>query len=141
MTSGTEMLTRPQNYALLIARLCMASLFLWSGLEKMLDYRGAVGFAAHMGVPSAAQLMPGAIILEIGAALALVTGWYARTAAALLAVWMLILGPWFHQFWNAPPQLWQLMVDDFFHHFVMIGGMIYVVVFGPGDYALSRRRP
>ena len=31
-----------------------------------------------------------------------------------------------------------IVVDDLFHHFVMFGGMIYVVVFGPGSWRLGR---
>ena len=131
------MLTTRQNYGLLAARLCMASLFLWSGFEKIIDYRGAAGFAAHMGMPFAVQLMPLAIVLELVCGLMLLTGWNARIGAAVLAIWMLILGPWFHQFWHTPPQMWQLMIDDFFHHFVMIGGMIYVMVFGPGTMTIG----
>ena len=124
---------------LLFARLCMASLFLWSGLEKVFDLHGAAGFAASKGIPFALQLMPLAVVFEVGAALMLITGWRARTAAIALSVWMLVLGPWFHQFWNVPPEMWQMMIDDFFHHFVMIGGMIYVSVFGPGRWSLSPR--
>jgi putative oxidoreductase len=128
------------GYALLVARLCMASLFLWSGVEKALDLRGAAQFAASRGIPFALQLMPLAILLEIGCGLMLVTGWRVRWAALALAVWMVVLGPWFHRFWNAPPELWQMTIDDFFHHFVMIGGMIYVAVFGPGSMALGAGR-
>lgn len=124
---------------LLIARLCMASLFLWSGLEKLFDVEGAAGFATSKGVPFALQLMPLAIVFEITAALMLIIGWRTRIAAIALAVWMLVLGPWFHQFWNVPREMWQMMIDDFFHHFVMIGGMIYVAVFGPGRWSLSSR--
>ena len=125
------------DYALLLARLCMASLFLWAGIEKALDLHGAAGFAASRGVPFAVQLIPLAALLELGCGLMLVAGWGARSAAAILALWMLVLGPWFHAFWNAPPPLWQMMIDDFFHHFVMIGGMIYVMVFGPGRIAFT----
>jgi len=129
-----------QDYALLLARIFMASLFLWSGAEKLFDLHGAAGFAASRGVPFASALMPAAIALELLAGLALVLGWRVREAAIVLVVWMGVLGPWFHQFWNAPPQLWQMVIDDFFHHFVMIGGMIYVAVFGPGRIALRPTR-
>jgi putative oxidoreductase len=120
--------------ALFIARLCMASLFLWSGLEKALDLDGAAAFAASHDVPFARTLMPFAALFEIGCAALLISGWGARAAAIALGIWMLILGPWFHQFWNAPPAMWQVTIDDFFHHFVMIGGMIYLAVYGPGPF-------
>jgi putative oxidoreductase len=68
----------------------------------------------------------------------LITGWHARQAAAALAAWIIVLGPLFHRFWSAPPETWQFVIDDLFHHFVMFGGMIYVVVFGPGSWRLGR---
>jgi putative oxidoreductase len=81
--------------------------------------------------------MPLAALFEVATGVMLVTGWRAREAAAALAVWLIVLGPLFHQFWNAPAELWQQSVDTFFHHFVMFGGMIYVAVFGPGRWQLA----
>ncbi len=131
-------LSRHHDAVLFVARLCLASLFLWSGGQKMMNLHGAGMWAASVGVPFALQLMPFAALFEIAAGLMLVTGWRAREAAAALALWIIVLGPLFHQFWNAPPQMWQVMVDDFFHHIVMFGGMIYLAVFGPGGWSLGR---
>ena len=128
------------DYALLLARVFMASLFLFSGIEKVYDPGGAAAFAASGGIPFASVLMPFAIAFELAAGLALVLGWRVREAAIALTVWLGVLGPLFHQFWHAPPAIWQMMIDDFFHHFVMIGGMIYVAVFGPGRIALRPHR-
>lgn len=118
----------------------MAALFLFSGVEKTFDFHGATVFAASGGIPFAVMLMPFAIAVELIAGLALLLGWHVRAAAIVLAIWLGILGPLFHQFWHAPPQIWQMMVDDFFHHFVMLGGMIYVAVSGPGRIALHSSR-
>ena len=127
-----------QDAALVVARLCLASLFLFSGGEKLTSLSGAIQWAASNGVPAAGLSMPLAAVFEVATGLMLVTGWRAREAAAALAVWIIVLGPLFHQFWNAPPQLWQGSVDDFFHHIVMFGGMVYVAVFGPGRWRLAR---
>jgi len=129
-----------RDAALFLARLGLASLFLFSGTQKLTHLDGASQWAASAGVPFAVQLMPLAGLFEIGAGLMLVTGWRAREAAAALALWIIVLGPLFHQFWNAPPQLWQVTVDDFFHHLVMFGGMIYLAVFGPGGWRLPGRK-
>jgi putative oxidoreductase len=123
-----------QEAALLLARIGLASLFLFSGCQKLMHFQGAAEWAASQGVPFASLLMPLAGLSGV----MLITGWHARQAAAALAVWIIVLGPLFHRFWDAPPQLWQIMVDDLFHHFVMFGGMIYVVVFGPGSWRLGR---
>ncbi|MEA3003055.1 MAG: putative oxidoreductase [Sphingomonadales bacterium] len=133
-------LTPAQNAALFVARIGLASLFLFSGAEKLTSLQGAIGWAASHGVPLAPLVMPLAALFEIGAGLMLVTGWRAREAAAALAAWIFVLGPIFHQFWNAPPESWQVSIDDFFHHWVMFGGMVYVVIFGPGAWALARRK-
>ncbi len=132
--------TRLRNASLFLARLGLASLFIFSGLQKLTSLHGAAEWAASQGVPFAQQLMPMAAVFEIVAGLMLVTGWRARTAAGALAGWIIVLGPLFHQFWNAPPQLWQSSIDNFFHHLVMFGGMIYVAAFGPGGWTLATRK-
>jgi putative oxidoreductase len=129
-----------QDAALFVARLCLASLFLFSGAEKLTSMAGAVQWAASSGVPVARLAMPLAALFEVTMGLLLATGWRAREAAAALALWIIILGPLFHQFWRVPPQLWQESVDNFFHHLAMFGGMVYVAVFGPGMWRLGSRK-
>jgi putative oxidoreductase len=131
---------RAQNAALLVARLCLASLFLFSGAEKLISMSGAIAWAASSGVPVAQLAMPLAALFEITAGLLLATGWRAREAASALALWIIILGPLFHQFWKVPPQFWQESIDSFFHHLVMFGGMVYVAIFGPGGWRLANRK-
>ena len=129
-----------QNAALFVARLGLASLFLFSGMQKLTQLPGAIAWASSIGVPFASVAMPFAGLFEVVTGSMLVTGWRAREAAVALALWIIVLGPLFHQFWNAPPQIWQGMIDDFFHHLVMFGGMIYVAVFGPGGWRLPSRQ-
>jgi putative oxidoreductase len=128
-----------QDAALFVARLCLASLFLFSGGEKLTSLSGAIQWAGSHGVPFANLSMPLAALFEIATGLMLVTGWRAREAGVALAMWIVVLGPLFHQFWNVPPELWQESVDNFFHHLVMFGGMVYVAVFGPGRWRLANR--
>jgi putative oxidoreductase len=122
--------TTRDDRLLLAARIGMASLATFGGLQKIVMYSGAVAFAGQHGIPFAFYLMPFAIILELGCALLLVTSRHCRIAATILAVWTFVLGIWFHQFWSVPDAEWQMMIDSFFHHFVMTGGFIYVAVFG-----------
>ena len=92
-----------QNAALFVARLGMASLFLFSGMQKLASLEGAIQWAASMGVPVASLSMPLAGLFEVATGLMLITGWHAREAAAALAVWIIVLGPLFHQFWSVAP--------------------------------------
>jgi putative oxidoreductase len=122
--------SRYANLFLLVARVFMATLFVFAGLEKIAKYADVTSFAGSYGVPFAATLMPAAIILELGCAVMLLTRRYCRTAALILAAWTFVLNLVFHQFWKVPDNIWQLMVDNFFHSFVMVGGLMYVAVFG-----------
>lgn len=131
--------TRKVRLFLLGARCFMALLFVFSGMEKIVKYSDASAFAGSYGIPFASTLMPLAILLELGCAAMLLTVRYCRLAAAVLAVWTFLLNFAFHQFWKVPDNIWQLMVDNFFHSFVMVGGLMYVVVFGAGqNVAVSR---
>jgi putative oxidoreductase len=138
---GTSSLTGGSHTAawLLAARILMASLFIFSGLEKILIYQDAVQFASGGGVPFAPELMPLAILLELGCGAMLLLGWHARLAAMIFAAWVLVLGPSFHRFWAEPPATWQVVVDGFFHHLVMAGGFICLAVCGPGDLSLDAK--
>jgi putative oxidoreductase len=128
---------RTQDAVLFAARLGLASLFLFSGTQKLTNLHGAGEWAALQGVPFPQLAMLLAALFEVGAGLMLATGWRARTAASALAAYIIVLAPLFHQFWNAPPQLWQASIDNFFHHLVMFGGMTYLAVFGPGGWRLT----
>ena len=128
-----------QDLVLLLARVFMSSLFVFSGLEKLTDYDGVIAFAAFHHVPAARWLMPLAIAFELGAAGAILTGWQTRAAASALTLWILVLGVWFHPFWAVPPAMWQVSIDDFFHHFVMAGGFVLLAVIGPGRLSVSGR--
>jgi putative oxidoreductase len=112
----------------------MASLFFFAGVEKLVKFSDATAFASSFGVPWSSVLMPLAIVFELGCATALLTRRYCQVAALLLAGWTFGLNLVFHQFWKVPDGIWQFMVDNFFHSFVMVGGLLYVVMFGAGDH-------
>jgi putative oxidoreductase len=118
---------------LLFARLLMASLFVFAGFEKVFNYSDASAFAAAAGIPFASTLMPAAIVLELACAAMLLSRRYCRLAAVILAVWTFVLNLGFHQFWNVHDGTWQLIVDSFFHSLVMVGGLMYVVIFGADE--------
>ncbi|SRR6266478_2687724 len=138
MSTAVASRSTKSDLALLVARILMASLFVFSGSEKAFYYGGAVDWATAHGIPFAAFLMWAVIALELGASALLVSGWHAREGALALMAWLLWTGPWFHRFWETPPPMWQMMVDDFFHHLVMAGGFLYVAVCGPGSLVLRR---
>src|SRR3954467_1759597 len=89
-TTLTDKAEGSQDAALFVARLGLASLFLFSGTQKLLSLPGgqAAAYAASVGVPFPHLAMPLVCLFEIGAGLMLVTGWRAQSAATALALYI-----------------------------------------------------
>lgn len=125
-----------------LGRILLAAIFIQGGINKL----GAIGAtAANMashGVPLPDLLVYGAIVLELGGGLMLLTGFYARWAALALGLYTLVLALMFHAYWTMPLDQVRAQHGAFFEHIAMIGGMLYVVAFGAGplsvDAALGR---
>jgi putative oxidoreductase len=140
MNTGRANAGAHAGYWLLMARIAMASLFLFSGFEKILRYHDFIAFATSGGLPLASTVAPLVIAAELAGSGMLILGWHVRYAAIFFAIFCIILGPWFHQFWNASPEKWQESVDGFFHHFVMAGGFVFLAIYGPGVLSLDARK-
>ena len=70
-----------ENYALLVARILMALIFVVSGAFKIAGFADTVGYIASKGLPFPAVAAVAAIIVELGGGLMLIVGWKVRWAA------------------------------------------------------------
>jgi putative oxidoreductase len=129
-----------QNFVVLLGRLSMSPLFLWSGYNKVIGYSNALASMTKAGLPVAQVLLPLAILLEIGSALALIVGFKTRCAALALFVFTLITALFFHNFWAHPEaQVMRMQLIHFMKNMAICGGLLVLVGFGPGRYAIDRR--
>ena len=131
------------NFIALLARILLAFIFVRSGIGKLGAIDATVANITSHGIPSPNVLVWGAVALEIGGGLLLITGLFARCAALALALYTLALALIFHAYWLAPAAELRAQQTSFFSHLAIIGGMLCVVAFGPGGYsldALMRRR-
>src|SRR5712691_2825054 len=93
--SNTE--DSPMNsLAALAGRILLALIFLLSGIDKVVHYAPTLGYMTKAGLPFPQVLLIVSVIVEIGAALAIIAGWKARWAAALLVLWMIPVTLVFH---------------------------------------------
>jgi putative oxidoreductase len=65
----------------------------------------------------------------------LVLGWHARWAALVIFLYVIPVTLVFHPFWTDASQLW-----NFWKNVAIMGGMLYIMAYGPGPFSIDQRR-
>lgn len=78
------------KYGLMVLRVVVGAIFLYSGWTKFQDVPGMTGFFAGAGIPSAEFMVYLVAGIEMLGGLALILGIYTCIAAALLTIVMLV---------------------------------------------------
>lgn len=127
-----------KQYGPLVGRILLGLIFVISGVGKLTGFEGTVGYMQAYNVPMAQILAVATIIVELGGGIMLVIGWKARIAAAVLFLFVLIISPIFHGFWSVPAEQQQLQMFMFLKNLAIMGGMLYVMAYGPGQMAAEK---
>ena len=122
----------------LFGRCLLGLIFIVAGWGKIMGYAGTAGYMASKGMPLVSLLLPLTICLELGCGLMLVFGWHARLAAFILFLFIIPTTLIFHNFWAAPPAQVQNQMNNFLKNLAIMGGMLYVVVFGSGPLSATK---
>ena len=80
-----------------------------------------------------------AIVIEIGGAVLLITGWNARRAAWLLILFTAIATAMAHRFWEFDAAQYANQMNHFLKNVAIIGGLLYLAAFGPGALSADSR--
>lgn len=116
----------------LLGRILIALIFVMAGFNKITGFEGTVGYIASKGLPFPEMLAIGAIIVELGGGLMLIAGWYTRWAAAAIFIFTAMTAVLFHNFWAMPPEEAQNQMISFMKNISIMGGLLYVMVYGNG---------
>jgi putative oxidoreductase len=119
----------------LIGRIGIAAIFVLSGLSKLADPAGTIGYIQSAGLPLPQVGFAIALLVELVGGLALILGYRTRLVAAILAVFSIAAALAFH---NALGD--QMQFINFFKNVSMAGGLLNVVAFGGGRLSLDARR-
>ncbi|HEV7607818.1 MAG TPA: DoxX family protein [Steroidobacteraceae bacterium] len=109
-----------------IALLLLCSAYLQGGLVKLLDFQGALGEMHHFGLEPAAFFAGATIVLELGASLAIVLGFWRWLGALALAVFTLSATFIANRFWEMPQPERFMAMNGFFEHLGLVGGFVLV---------------
>ena len=117
----------------LIGRVMISAIFLFSGINKIFNYDGTVGWMEGYGIPGI-LLIP-AIIIEILFPLMVIVGYKTRIAAGGLLLFSLLTAFIFHlDFSN------QMQVIAFLKNVGLAGGMLFLVVHGAKNFSLEKKK-
>ncbi len=121
-----------KDMALLLGRLLMAAVFIWSGWNKLVHYDYMQGYMVSVGVPG--WSMPILILLELGGGLALALGLLTRPVAVTLAVFCVVSACIAHKNFAD--------LDQFIHflkNMGLTGGYLDFAVAGAGAWSLDHK--
>lgn len=114
-----------------LALLGLSAAYIQGGLNKLLDFGGAIAEAEHFGLPLPAATAAATILLELAgsAAVVLGTGRLRQAGAAALGLFTLAATLVALRFWELPPGQARFMAANaFFEHLGLVGGFLLVVL-------------
>jgi uncharacterized membrane protein YphA (DoxX/SURF4 family) len=109
-----------------LALLLLVAPYLQGGINKALDFSGAVAEMRHFGLEPAAPMALATIALELGASALVLTGQMRWLGAMLLALFTLAATLLANRFWSAPLADRFGLENSFFEHLGLVGGFLLV---------------
>jgi putative oxidoreductase len=129
------------DLGLLLARLMLSLVFIWSGADKALHWSEGLGEIVAAGLPQPALLLAATIATQLGGGLSVALGLLTRLGALALAGFTVIATLLFHAFWNVPDVVErQHQLITFLEHVAIVGGFTAVLFLGPGRFSLDAAR-
>lgn len=113
-------------------RLLLAAIFVLSGLSKVADPAGTIGYIQSVGLPLPQLGLAAAILVELVGGALLVVGYRTRAVAAALAVFSVVTAVFFHAALGDQNQF-----IHFFKNIAIAGGLLQVIAFGAGRLSLG----
>jgi putative oxidoreductase len=119
-------------YLVPLGRLLLSIVFIWVGIQQLRDPSGTLHYFEHVNVPAAAVAVWISVVIHIVGGVALLVGFKARWAAAVLAIFCIVTAFGVH-----------LVAGDagnmahFLKNLAMAGGYLYVVAYGAGTLSID----
>jgi len=124
-----------KTYTPTVGRLLLAAIFLVSGVGKLLNPGGTIGYISAVGLPLPELGYAIAVIVEIVGGLLLIAGYRTRIVAVALAVFTIAATIFFHSNFADQNQF-----IHFLKNVAIVGGLLQVAAFGAGRFSLDARK-
>lgn len=121
---------------ILLARILLMALFLVTGWQKLTNFSGTEAYMKSVGTPLPKAATIVSILIEFFVGIALVLGLFTRPFAMLYIVFVLATTIIGHHYWTMEGAARHENELMFFKNVSIMGGLLLLVVTGPGKYAL-----
>ncbi len=126
---------RLSSAGLLVSRVLLAGVFLFSGIEKVFAFGATMNFMAARGMHMAGMFLVLAILVELAGGASVLLGYFPRLGALILALYLLPVTLVFHRDLGNPDQ-----AAHFAKNVAIIGGLFAIVSVGGGEFAVGARK-
>ena len=121
-------------WVLLLSRVLMAAIFIHGGINKAMAPAVTMTTLTKYGLPMPGVAYAITLLVEIGAGIAFLLGWKARSAALVLAIWCVATALVAHYH---PDDRGQMI--HFMKNLCMAGGFLQVLAYGAGRFSVDRQ--
>lgn len=125
------------DFLMLAGRILFGWIFLASGWGKFGNIAGTTGYMTAMGLSPAAFWAWFSAFAEVAMGAGLILGLATRYAALASFVWVLVATAIAHRYWTYPAAQQGAQYNNFLKNLAMMGGALYVFVYGAGRYAVD----
>ena len=127
-------MTSVQRYLPVFGRVLLAVLFVMSGIGKLTDPAGTIGYIHSAGLPLPNVAYGIALTVELLGGILLIVGYRTRLVALILAIFTVAAAIGFHAHFADQNQM-----IHFMKNIAITGGLLQVVAFGAGAFSLDSR--
>lgn len=130
MTLVLDLRNELTEYGFAAARILLALVFLYSGLDKLRHWRSSVAEVVEIGLPFPGLFTAATIVTQIVGGVSVASGFAAPIGAGLLAGFTIVATLLGHKFWLLHGDQARREFTTSLEHVAIVGGLLMVIVEG-----------
>jgi putative oxidoreductase len=129
---------RRNQFALLIGRLMVGGMYLFSGITNLIGLGGTAGYAASKGLPEAQVLVALASLLLVVAGLSLISGIQPRLGVGAVVLFLIPVTIVMHDFWALDGMQRIAEMHAFLGNLALLGSaLMFLAIPRPWSFSLD----
>ena len=112
------------GYGFLIARVCLAAVFLYSGIDKLWHWRSSIEEVRNDGLPWPAAFAAATVFTQLVGGFLVAIGFFAWLGALLLAGFTVAATLLGHRFWLRRGAEFRRELTTSLEHVAIVGGLL-----------------